>query len=97
MKYRKNLLLTLLLVTFVSGIISAYLVIKPPNAARTISFDITLSLYVILVIIAGYDIISARFLSLKEKIVWGVVVLLGSLIGVLAYLLVGRKNNIVAG
>ncbi len=95
MKNLKSLLFILVILSALTTMVAAYLTLIHSDIRGTF-LTIALSMYGALFLLAFIDILSSRIYSTKEKALWTLAVLFGNSLGVLMYLLVGRKQVSVA-
>lgn len=91
MKSIKGLLLILVVLSALTTMVAAYLKLIHSDIGGTF-LTIALLMYGALFLLALIDILSSRIYSAKEKVLWTLAVLFGNALGVLIYLLVGRKQ-----
>ena len=94
MKNLKTPLLILVVLSALTTMVAAYLTVLQ-SEMRSTFFTIALFIYGALFLLALFDILSSRIYSAKEKLLWTLAVLFGNVLGVLLYILVGRKQAIV--
>lgn len=94
MRNIRSLLIALLILSFVVTIIAASLtVMTTSRGVRSIFYTIALCCYTVLLILVVFDIVRSKTLNINEKFLWCFAALLGGALGVLIYLLVGKKEQ----
>lgn len=91
MKSLKTPLLILAVLSSLTIMVAAYLKLIHSNIQDTF-ITVAFIIYATLFLLALFDIFSSRIYSAKEKALWTMVVLFGNFIGVLLYILLGRKQ-----
>ncbi len=94
MRNLRTPLLILVVLSALTTMVAAYLTVLQ-SEMRSTFFTIALFIYGALFLLALFDILSSRIYSGKEKLLWTLAVLFGNVLGVLLYILVGRKQAIV--
>lgn len=92
MKNSKNILLIFIILTAVSTVVAASLTVMTQSSIRSTFYTIALCMYAALALLAIFDIVNSRYFTSREKLLWSLVVLFGNILGVLVYILIGKKE-----